>query len=159
MGDNMKSLIIVVVFIFIFLNQNTYIDMKQFKKTSISVEIKGEVKNPGIYKLDYNANINDLIEKSGGVLESGDTSTLNKSKNLRNQDVIVIEKKQEQNKVSINAANLEQLCTLPGIGPSTAQKIIDYRDTNGPFQSLEEIQNVAGIKEKSYLKIKDYIRL
>ncbi|MDQ0362894.1 ComEA family DNA-binding protein [Breznakia pachnodae] len=155
----MKSFIVVLVFVFIFLNQNTYIDLKQFKRTSVTVEIKGEVTTPGIYELDYNAKVKDLIDQSGGLLDTADISGINQSKNLRNQDVIVIEKKQEQNKVSINGASLDQLCSIPGVGPSTAQKIIDYREEFGPFQTIEDIQKVAGIKEKTYLKMKDYIRL
>lgn len=155
----MKSFIVILVFVFIFLNQNTYIDVKQFKRTIVTVEIKGEVETPGIYELDYNAKVKDLIDQSGGLLDTADVSGINQSKNLRNQDVIVIEKKQEQNKVSINAASLEQLCSIPGVGPSTAQKIIDYREEYGPFQTIEDIQKVAGIKEKTYLKMKDYIRL
>lgn len=155
----MKSFIVVLVFVFIFLNQNTYIDLKQFKRTTVTVEIKGEVETPGIYELDYNAKVKDLIDQSGGLLDTADISGINQSKNLRNQDVIVIEKKQEQNKVSINAASLDQLCSIPGVGPSTAQKIIDYREEFGPFQTIEDIQKVAGIKEKTYLKMKDYIRL
>lgn len=155
----MKSFIVVLVFIFIFLNQNTYIDLKKFKRTTVTVEIKGEVEAPGIYELDYNAKVKDLIDQSGGLLDTADISGINQSKNLRNQDVIVIEKKQEQNKVSINGASLDQLCSIPGVGPSTAQKIIDYREEYGPFQVIEDIQKVAGIKEKTYLKMKDYIRL
>ena len=155
----MKSVIVVLVFIFIFLNQNTYIDLKQFKRTSITVEIKGEVQKPGTYELNYNAKVKDVIKQSGGLLESADISGLNQSKNLRNQDVVVIEKKQQRNKVSINSASLEELCTIPGVGPSTAQKIIDYREGISSFQSIEDIKKVNGIKEKSYLKIKDYIRL
>lgn len=155
----MKSFIVVLVFVFIFLNQNTYIDLKQYKRTTLTVEIKGEVETPGIYELDYNAKVKDLIDQSGGLLDTADISGINQSKNLRNQDVIVIEKKQEQSKISINAANLNQLCSIPGVGPSTAQKIIDYREEHGPFQAIEDIQKVAGIKEKTYLKMKDYIRL
>lgn len=155
----MKSFIIVLVFVFIFLNQNTYIDLIQFKRTTVTVEIKGEVETPGIYELDYNAKVKDLIDQSGGLLDTADISGINQSKNLRNQDVIVIEKKQEQSKVSINGASLDQLCSIPGVGPSTAQKIIDYREEYGPFQAIEDIQKVAGIKEKTYLKMKDYIRL
>ena len=158
-GDKMKSVIVVLVFIFIFLNQNTYIDLKQFKRTSITVEIKGEVQKPGTYELTYNAKVKDVIKQSGGLLESADISGVNQSKNLRNQDVVVIEKKQQRNKVSINSASLEELCTIPGVGPSTAQKIIDYREGISSFQSIEDIKKVNGIKEKSYLKIKDYIRL
>jgi competence protein ComEA len=61
--------------------------------------------------------------------------------------------------VNINTANLEELDALPGIGPTKAQAIIDYRNTHGQFNSIEEIENVKGIKEGEFSKIKDYIRV
>ena len=62
-------------------------------------------------------------------------------------------------KVNINTANQTELETLPGIGPSTAQKIIDYRNKNGKFNSIEDIQNVKGIGDVKYNKIKDYLSI
>lgn len=60
-------------------------------------------------------------------------------------------------KVNINTANQTELETLPGIGPSTAQKIIDYRNKNGKFEAIEDIQNVKGIGDGKYEEIKDDI--
>jgi competence protein ComEA len=61
--------------------------------------------------------------------------------------------------VNINTASAEQLDALPGIGPTKAQAIIDYRSEHGRFSSIEDIQNVKGIKEGEFSKIKDYIRV
>lgn len=61
--------------------------------------------------------------------------------------------------VNINKASLEELDTLPGIGPSTAQKIIDYRIQNGPFPNIQAIDNVSGIGPSKYLQIKDLITI
>jgi len=61
--------------------------------------------------------------------------------------------------VNINTATLEQLDALPGIGPSKAQAVIDYRNEHGRFNSIEDIQNVKGIKEGEFSKIKDLIRV
>lgn len=66
---------------------------------------------------------------------------------------------QTQSKVNINTANQTELETLPGIGPSTALKIINYRKENGKFNKIEDIKNVSGIGESKYSKIKDYIKV
>ena len=78
------------------------------------------------------------------------------------EDVIVTEEAQKQGeekqvKVNINTANIEKLQTLPGIGESIAQKIIDYRNENGKFKAIEELKNVSGIGESKYKNIKDKI--
>lgn len=62
-------------------------------------------------------------------------------------------------KVNINTADLHALDALPGIGPSTAQKIIEYREQQGPFASLEDLKNVPGIGESKYNNLKDKIVL
>lgn len=62
-----------------------------------------------------------------------------------------------QYRININSAKLKELDNLPGIGPSMAQRIIDHRNQNGPFQSLDEITKVKGIGAKSFEKIKGFI--
>lgn len=155
----MKTLLLIIVLFFIFFNQNTYVDVNQYQSEEIHVEVKGEVVNPGVYTVNYNAKIKDLIELSGGYNENADTSGINQSKTLKNEDVIVIAKKSEQKKISINTANVDELVLLPGIGESTANKIIEYRNEFGPFQTLEDIQKIKGIKSKLYEKIKEFITL
>lgn len=60
-------------------------------------------------------------------------------------------------KVNLNTASEQELCTIPGIGPGKAQKILEYRNDNGKFGTIEDIMKVSGIKEKFFAKIKDYI--
>lgn len=62
-------------------------------------------------------------------------------------------------KVNINAATADQLTALPGIGPSYAQRIVEYREKNGPFKKVEDLLNVTGIGEKTFEKIKDRITI
>ncbi|NCC54568.1 MAG: ComEA family DNA-binding protein [Erysipelotrichia bacterium] len=124
------------------------------------VEIKGAIKNPASYELNYQSKIKDLIAKAGGVLENADLSALNMNADLHDKDVIVIQTiETEKRKVSINSASLEELTTLNGIGSATAQKIIDYRTQVRSFQTLEDIMQVKGIKEGLFAKIKDQICL
>lgn len=73
-----------------------------------------------------------------------------------NQEVLVDD---ASGKISINKATYEELITLPGIGPKTAERIIEYRDTYGPFWTLEDIKNVKGIGDKKYARLKEYITI
>lgn len=134
------------------------IDMQNYYSDLKKIEVKGAVKNPGVYYLDWNATIEEAIQQAGGLLSNADTSSLNLSKNVENEGVVVINTQKEKTCVSINSATLEELDTLSGIGPSIAQRIIDYRQ-HSSFSSLEELMSIKGIKQKLYDKIKDNICL
>lgn len=161
----------------------------------LKVDIKGEVKKPGIYSMPSLSRVIDVIEKAGGLTSNADTTVINLSKKINDEMVIIIysnaqvkdfakTKEQEQKiqqsciqveqnalkndacitdeaeslvKISINNAAKELLQTLPGIGESKAKDIIDYREQNGPFASIEELKNVSGIGESLFAKIKDHI--
>lgn len=123
----------------------------------MQVEIKGAIQNPGVYTLKRNSSISSLIQMSGGLLENSDTSRISFNYILQDKDVVVPEK-QDVKLISINSATLEELQTLPGIGPAIAQRIMEYRKSN-TFQSLEQIQNVKGIGPAMFNKIKDKICL
>lgn len=163
----------------------------------IMVYITGEVKNPGIYELEENSRIKDVIEKAGGLIETADITDINLATILQDEDKITIptkdktmEEKQnteriqsnkqsktteksqnttsistnttgknQNTKVNINTATQTELETLPGIGPSTASKIVSYRKENGKFKSIEEIKKVNGIGESKYKKIKELIKV
>ena len=147
----------------------------KLQNKTIIVEIKGQVKNPDVYTLDENSIINDLITLAGGVTENADLSSINRAKKLQNHEMIYIADKNEasiaqnsmadpsehsvmsESLVDINTAEAEQLKTLNGIGDSKAKSIIEYREQNGGFKSIEEIKNVTGIGEKMFEKIKDSI--
>ena len=143
----------------------------------IVVEIKGEVKNPNIYKLNENSIIEDLINKAGGLTEFADISKINRAEKLQDHIAIVIPNKNDPNSqntisssvsasstqgnslVNLNTATDIELQSLPGVGPSKAKSIIEYREKNGGFKSIDEIKNIKGIGESSFefIKSKFYI--
>lgn len=149
--------------------QETYEENENF----IYVDIKGEVKNPGVYKLENDSRIFQLISKAGGLTQFASTKGINLSSKLKDEEVVYIPNETEiadvENpfiknddtndglKININQAPVELLDTLPGIGLSTAQNIIDYIETNGYFDGIHDITNVTGIGESTFEKIKDYI--
>lgn len=157
----MKKAAVVLILLIFYIQRYDYIDLSKYQSEWISVEIKGEVKHPNTYELNYKSRLKDLVKKAGGCTDKADTDLLNYNMLLHDQDVIVIKaiNNTEAHKISINSADLEELMTLNGIGKATAQKIIDYRTQVGTFQSIEEIMNIKGIKEKLFAKIKDQLCL
>ncbi|MBN2016208.1 helix-hairpin-helix domain-containing protein [Candidatus Dojkabacteria bacterium] len=139
---------------------------------TISVDISGEVNNPGVYKFQEGQTVEDAINTAGGFTENADSDYINKDLNraqkLVDEQKIFIPAKGELNtspiegsfisqsksgKININTASLEELDSLPGIGPSYAQRIIDGR----PYSNIEELKNIKGIGEATFSKIKDLI--
>jgi len=120
-------------------------------------EIKGEIINPGVYSINDDETLEDLINKAGGLTNEADISHLSLLKDIVHNDVIVIPKK-EKNKISLNTATKEELMTLKGIGESKANLIIDYRNHH-TFKSIDEIMNIKGIGEKIFENIKDKLCL
>lgn len=136
----------------------------------IYVDIKGEVHNPGVYKVNEDLRLYQLVNLAGGLTNEADGTLVNLSSQLFDEDVIYIPSIYDETssvigdipvnevRLDINQANLEQLQELPGIGPSTAQKIIDYRKEVGYFEDIEDIINVPGIGESTFNNIKDLIK-
>ncbi len=152
----------------------------------IVVHITGEVKKPGVVRLKEGSRIEDIIEAAGGLTENADISNVNlayivedgvkiripsnNDEDLQDESyitedsgkgVIVSEETQENSNISvnINKATQTELEELPGIGPSIAIKIIEYRNKNGKFKSIDDIKNVTGIGENKFEKIKDFIKV
>jgi len=128
----------------------------------IVVEIKGAVNKPGIYILQADARIYDLILLAGGFCANADTDALNMAAKITDGMAIFVETKHKEvasNKISINNASAEELMKLPGIGESKANSIIEYRNKNGRFYSLEDLINVSGISKNILEQIKEFICL
>lgn len=130
------------------------------KVKTFKVEVKGAVKNPGVYEFESEMIISDLLNEA--VLnEDADLSQINQSSYLYPGMVINVpaNKDVEESLISINNATIEELCTLPGIGPAMAERIIEYRKTYNGFNNIEDLLNVKGIGTKKYEKIAPYICL
>lgn len=138
----------------------------------IYVDLKGFVKNPGVYKLEKGSRVFQVIAKAGGYIENADKNALNLSKKLYDQEVIYIPNDMEEYPliteviedeskgiIDINRASKSLLQTLPGVGPSTAQSIIDYRNEIGEFETIEDIMKVSGIGESTFEEIKESITI
>ncbi|MDI6860883.1 MAG: helix-hairpin-helix domain-containing protein [Caldisericia bacterium] len=145
-------------------------------KEKIYVQISGEIKYPGVYEMENGDRVFQLVEKAGGLTENADLNSINLSKKLIDGEKIIIFSKKsinenetsisqsgtvssqsKSNLININTASKEELESLPGIGPTLAQKIIDYRETNGYFQTIEDIKKVSGIGDKKFEAIKNLI--
>lgn len=136
-------------------------------ESGIWVDVCGAVTEPGVYRLESGARVYQAVEAAGGFLEEAERTAVNLAAILKDGEQIRILTEEEAQVrydleaatglVNLNTADVQQLCTLTGIGTSRAEDIIAYREKEGPFQSIEEIKNVAGIKEGTYQKIKDKI--
>ena len=128
----------------------------------VTVYLSGAVATPGVYTLPEGSRLNSAIQSAGGLLPGAEASSINLAALLtdgQHVDVpgIVDTSHLNLGRVNINTATAAELDTLPGIGPTTAQSIVDYRLQHGSFQAIEEIQNVPGIGPATYAQIQDYI--
>ena len=138
----------------------------------IYIDVAGKVKTRGVYQLPEGSRVIDAITIAGGVKLGVSTSHINLARKLVDGEQVLIMKEKFisaptssgrksifAGKVSLNSASKAQFDSLPGIGPVIAQRIIDYRNKNGPFQTLESIQSVSGIGESIFRQISSRLTL
>lgn len=134
----------------------------------IYVHVCGHVLNPGVYEVLEGSRLYEAIDAAGGVSEDGCADELRLAGKVADGDRIYVPGENEspaaaypedKSLVNINTAALEELMTLPGIGKTRAADIINYREDNGAFLSIQDIMKVSGIKEAAFNKIKDKIRV
>lgn len=127
----------------------------------IIVDIKGEVKTPGIYYLNSNSRVIDAVNIAGGFTSEADIEVINLATKLEDGMIVNVFKKEIKyvEKVSINKATIDELTKVSGIGDAKAKSIIEYRNKHGNFMSLEEIKKVDGITKDTFNKIKESICL
>ena len=143
------------------------------QETVIFVDIKGAVKNPGVYQMKVGDRVKDALEAAGGLTAEADSQKVNLAKRLEDQMVIVVPKVGEEaeeipagetrneatkeGKVNINTATVEELKTLKGVGEKKAEAIIEYRKKNGSFQTKEDLMKVRGIGKKLFESFQERI--
>ncbi len=140
------------------------------KGKGIIVEIKGHVLKPGVYILDDHQRLNDLLILCGGATENANLRHVNLAMKIMDGDSFYIPSlddeieiypssneggKNQDGKIDLNKATKEDLMTVTGIGPATADNILAYRDENGPFKTVDGLLQVNRIGEKTLDKIKD----
>ena len=141
----------------------------------IMVDIGGEVNQPMVAVLEEGSRVEDAIKAAGGVTANADLDEINRAAFVEDGEKIFIPSKAADNeygdeskgssyagytdsRININTATSEELQILDGVGPATAEKIIEYRNENGRFKAIEDIKNVSGIGDKTFEKFKDDIR-
>lgn len=143
------------------------------------VFIDGAVQKPGVYPLVQGSRVSDAVSAAGGLLENASTTSINLAAKVHDGEKIHIPPEDElQNGanpvlrsvegpaesqpaglININTANEADLTTLPGIGPARALDIIAYREQHGPFQNIEDLQDVPGIGTVTFDRLKDLITI
>ena len=142
-------------------------------RAQLLIDVSGAVHRPGVYKLPTGSRVNDALIEAGGATGKADLTLINRAATLTDgQQVLVPEKVSAASAavassgstataaaapIHLNNATAEQLDELPGVGPATAQRIVDYRTANGPFKSVDELDLVSGIGPAKLAELRDLV--
>lgn len=142
----------------------------------IVVDVSGKVRDPGVHRLPAGSRVEDALKAAGGVRPGTKTGGLNRARFLVDGEQLVVGGPASAAAaapaapagtgaaagptapVSLNTATVDQLDTLPGVGPVLAQHIVDYRTRNGGFRSVEELREVNGIGDRRFADLRDLVR-
>jgi len=166
------------------IENNFYLSEEDNIKKTIFVEVKGEVMNPNVYKMEEGSIVYDLILMAGGITDKGSLDDINQAREIKNGECIIVRSIDDEGVldkqdfvdsrfnetsyrhsgsdnnsflININTASKEELKTLNGIGDVLADSIIEYREENGVFESIDDIKNVSRIGSKTFEKFRDKI--
>lgn len=144
------------------------------KDKKVEVYVTGEVNKPGVVSLTEDSRVEDAVKSAGGLTDKADINSINLARKVVDGEAIKIPDKNSDNKangsrssdstndsstdkININTADADTLDKLPGIGPSRAKKIIQYREKNGPFKTIDDLKNIGGIGDRMFNNLKDSI--
>ncbi|HEM3634002.1 TPA: helix-hairpin-helix domain-containing protein [Streptococcus suis] len=145
--------------------------------SQLVVDVKGAVAKPGLYTLEADARVNDAVEAAGGLTSQADPKSINLAQKLSDEAVVYVASKDENisvvtsttassamsqeekntSLVNLNTATEVDLQTISGIGTKRATDIIAYREANGGFKSVDDLNNVSGIGDKTMESIRPYV--
>lgn len=144
--------------------------------SQLVVDVKGAVAKPGLYTLEADARVNDAVDAAGGLTSQADPKSINLAQKLSDEAVVYVASKAEnisvvasttassamsqegnESKVNLNTATEADLQTISGIGAKRATDIIAYREANGGFKSVDDLNNVSGIGDKTMESIRPYV--
>ncbi len=155
---------------------------EQMAPATIKVYVSGEARRPGVYELPSDARADDALQAAGGPTSDAALELVNLAKKVSDEEQLHIPGQSDRGdfgavpngipptsagnagvsssgKLDINTATAEEFTSLPNIGPSRAAAIVDYREREGPFTSVDDLQNVGGIGEKITDSIRDLVEV
>jgi competence protein ComEA len=140
--------------------------------TPVVVHVAGKVRHPGLIRTHTGARVADVLAAAGGPLPGTDLTTLNLARLVTDGEQILVGLPNQPppptpgaattpstGPVDLNTATLAQREDLPGVGPVLAQRILDYRTQNGPFTSVDQLQEVSGVGAKKFESLKPHVRV
>ncbi|HEL1618073.1 TPA: helix-hairpin-helix domain-containing protein [Streptococcus suis] len=147
------------------------------ESSRLVVDVKGAVAKPGLYTLEADARVNDAVDAAGGLTSQADPKSINLAQKLSDEAVVYVASKDENisvvtsttassamsqeekntSLVNLNTATEADLQTISGIGAKRAADIIAYREANGGFKSVDDLNNVSGIGDKTMESIRPYV--
>jgi competence protein ComEA len=145
----------------------------------VVVHVAGAVRDPGVYKLPADARVDDAVARAGGATRRADLGGLNLAAKVEDGRQVLVPERPgrgggaaaasppspgaaapaEGQPLNLNTATLEQLDTLSGVGPTTAQKILDFREERGGFGSIDELGEIPGIGDKRLASLREEVTL
>lgn len=149
-------------------------DSPHDEESEIVIDIKGEVHQPGIYRLKSGARMYELIEQAGGLTEEASETAINLAQVLQDQQMVIVFHQEDEGFMEINAsgvsdsqtaatlinlnhADAQQLQELPGVGTKKAEAIIAYREEYGFFKQIDDLKKITGIGEKTFESLREMI--
>jgi competence protein ComEA len=136
----------------------------------VIVHVAGEVRDPGVYRLPTGSRVADAVERAGGAADGAGVDAVNLAARLADGQQVVMPAKApavaatggavatEDGPISLGTATLEQLDTIEGIGPVTAQDILDHRDESGGLASVDELDEISGIGPATMEALRDRLQ-